>query len=267
MTGRAKMLSVMVLTEDSGAGAYDTVQALVKEMLKLLVRGVQTHRIGFTPLENESARRAMHANLWKSDNPRDERDIRLLIRSIINELLKPNGFVLYHLDADCPWSEQTASEAGHEASANVREFHSRMCPPIEAGLRQELLKRSHDEKEPEKRMKRFRLLVPFYSIEAWLYQNTREARRLCEEGGCGQCPTKLTEWEKDRASLDDVIKPKEALCFQDKYNAHLASSGFPDREVFDADASFTRSVEGLLECDELTGALERTFALPEQPAP
>ncbi|WP_375769534.1 hypothetical protein NR798_01220 [Archangium gephyra] len=250
----------MALTEDSGTGAYDTVRALAKEMLKLLVPGVQTHRVNFKPLEDDNARRAMHANLWKSTNPLDQPNRLLLIRSIITELLKPNGFVLYHLDGDRPWSE-------HESSENEREFKSRMLPPIEAGVRAYFQRQPHDAAVPGERMKRLRLLVPFYSIEAWLYQNTREARRLCEEEGCKQCPVKLAGWEEDRASLDEETKPKERLCFQDKHNAHLASSGFPARDVYDAGASFTRAVDGLLECDELTTALERTYAPPEPQSP
>lgn len=259
MSGQTHSPSVMVLTEDSGAGAYDTVRALAKEMLKLLVPGVQTHRINFTPLADENARRAMHANLWKSTNPLDQPNIRLLIRSIITELLKPNGFVLYHIDGDRPWSE-------HESSENEHEFTSRMLPPIEAGVRAHFQRQPNDAATPGERMKRLRLLVPFYSIEAWLYQHTREARRLCEEEGCKQCPVKLIDWENDRASLDEVIRPKEALCFQDKHNAHLAS-GFPAREVYDAGASFARAVDALLECDELTTALERTYAPPEPQSP
>ncbi|WP_309892543.1 hypothetical protein [Archangium sp.] len=250
----------MVLTEDSGAGAYDTVHALAKEMLKLLVPGVQTHRIDFKPLEDENARRAMHANLWKSTNPLDQPSIRLLIRSVITELLKDTGFVLYHIDGDRPWSE-------HESSENVREFRSRMLPPIEAGVRLQLQKQSHDAREPGKRMKRLQLIVPYYSIEAWLYQNTRETRYLCEQEGCGQCyPQKLAGWEQNRASLDEVTQPKKALCFQDQHNVRLASSGFPAQETYDAEASFHHAVLQLLECDELTTALEQTYALAEPPA-
>lgn len=141
-----------------------------------------------------------------------------------------------------------------------------MLPPIEAGVCA-FLKQPPDSNAPSERMKRLRLLVPFYSIEAWVYQNTREARHLCEEEGCKQCHVKIAEWEKNRASLDDVTHPKGELCFQDKYNAHLAASGFPAREVFEAEASFTRAVEGLLECDELTTALEQTYAVPDSQAP
>ena len=256
MSTTSKRPSVMVLTEDSSTDAYNTVLALVKEMLKLLVPPVQTHRIDFTPLKDTNARQAMHANLWKSTNPRDRSSIVQLIRSIITELLKDDGFVLYHIDGDRPWSDQASSD-------NTRQFQARMIPPIEAGVR-DFLQKHQRAGEHGERMKRLHLLIPFFSIEAWLYQNTREAQRLCEEQGCRQCAPKLSTWEQDRARLDEVPHPKEALCLRDRHNAHLASTSFPARETFDANASFTRTVESLLACDALTSALTRTYATPPE---
>lgn len=251
VSGRSKVLSVMVLTEDAAKDAYDTVRALAREMLKLLVPSVQTDRISFKPLEDENARRAMHANLWKSTRPLDQPSIRLLIRTIITELLKQDGFVLYHIDGDRPWAE-------HASSDNVHQFHERMLRPIQDGLRYALGKQQPSESTLIERIKRLRLLVPFYSIEAWLYQNTREAIRLCAEEGCGQCPPRLEAWKLSRASLDEVPQPKETLCLRDRYNAHLAHSGFPSIEVFEAGASFSDAVTNLLDCTELLDALERT---------
>ena len=245
----------MVLTEDGGKDAYDTIRVLAKEMLKLLVPAMRTDRIGFKPLEDENARRAVQANLWKSTRPEDRRSIVLLIRTIITELLKPDGFVLYHIDGDQPWSQRMSSD-------NVRQFHERMLAPIREGLREALKKENHPEGEHTKRLTRLRLLVPFYSIEAWLYQNTREAVRLCEEEGCKQCRPKLKAWAQARASLDEVPRPKEVLCLRDRYNAHLASTGFPANEVYEADASFAHVVAELLDCTALTDALERTYTLP-----
>jgi len=260
MSTLTKRISIMVLTEDSGYDAYDTVLTLVKEMLKLLVPDVHTHRIHFTPLKEENARRAMRGTDWKSTKALLQPSIKLLIRSIITELLKDDGFVLYHIDGDCPWSEQASSE-------NVSTFQKCMSQPIEAGVLEHLQKNQRAG-EFEERMKRFRLLVPFYSIEAWLYQNTREAQHLCTEQGCGRCLEKVATWEQARASLDEVLRPKEELCLRSKHNAHLASSGFPTREVFDANASFTSAVMNLLDCKSLTSALERTYTVPpELPLP
>jgi hypothetical protein len=136
-----------------------------------------------------------------------------------------------------------------------------MLGPIREGLR-EALKKNRTEGEHAERLARLRLLVPFYSIEAWLYQNTREAARLCDEDGCKQCKPTLEAWARERASLDNVSRPKEKLCLRDKYNTRLAAAGFPADEVFAADASFTKAVTELLDCAELMSALERTFAPP-----
>jgi hypothetical protein len=257
VTGRTNLLSVMVLTEDSGDDAYATVHALAKEALKLLVPGVHTHRIDFKPLDDANARRAMHANLWKSTNRLDEPNIRLLIRSIANELLKEAGFVLYHLDGDRPWSDRESSE-------NVREFNRRIREPLKAALNAGLQKQRLPSSAVDERMKRLRMLVPFYSIEAWLYQNTREATHLCATEGCGTCQPKLDTWAQERSSLDEEHQPKEALCLRDKHNARLATSGYPAGEVYEAGASFASAVDSLLECTELTALLERTYA-PESP--
>jgi hypothetical protein len=246
----------MVLTEDSSKESFDTVRALAREMLKLLVPRVQTDRIGFKPLEDESARRAVQANLWKSTRAEDRPSIILLIRTIINELLKTDGFVLYHIDGDRPWSQRTTSD-------NVRQFQKLMLAPIREGLREVLSKRNRPEVEHAERLTRLRLLVPYYSIEAWLYQNTQEAARICEEEGCKRCRPMLEAWAQARASLDEVVRPKDVLCLRDKYNAHLASSGFPADEVYAAESSFAQVVEELLDCSALTSALEQTYAAPE----
>lgn len=257
MSGRSKVLSVMVLSEDSGSGAYKTVCALAKEMLKLLVPGVQTDRIGFKPRESDNARQGVKGSYWKSQDALDQPSLRLLFRTIATELLKPDGFVLYHIDGDRTWSDRASSE-------NEDKFDERIVQPVQAALEQEFAKPQRPESTSEERIKRLRLLMPFYSIEAWLYQNTGEAIRLCLEEGCKQCRPKLEVWEKSRASLDEVPQPKKALCLRDRYNKHLASSGFPASAAYEAGASFTQAVLGLLECNELLAALERTYT-PEPP--
>jgi hypothetical protein len=253
---RSKVLSILVLSEDSSSEAYDTVCALAKEMLKLLVPGVQTDRVGFKPREDENARQALKGSYWKSQNSLDQPALRLLIRTIATELLKPDGFVLYHIDGDQIWSERASSE-------NEREFRKRILQPVQAALHQALSKQPRPETTAEKRIKRLRLLMPFYSIEAWLYQNTREALRLCMEEGCKLCQPKLAKWEQSRASLDEEWQPKKALCLRGKYNSHLAS-GFPASAVYEAGASFTHAMMDLLDCDELTAKLELTYAPEHQ---
>jgi hypothetical protein len=92
-------------------------------------------------------------------------------------------------------------------------------------------------------------VIPYFEIEAWLYQNTRALRTAAE--GCGEREREATvalanAWEADRRALDEVPRPKDATCVRDGANDVLAR-GYPAAEVFDVDASFARSVEALLE--------------------
>lgn len=242
----------MVLTEDSSKGAYPTVHALTKEMLKQLVPNVQTDRIEFTPLEDESARLAMHANRWDSTDQLYETHRRRLASSIANELLKPNSFVLYHIDGDCRWSERQNSE-------KVKKFHGNMMPRISEALAHGLQRKNRSENERIVLLNRIRLLVPFYSVEAWTYQNTNEAKRLCGEEGCGRCDEKLAKWEQQRALIDEELQPKKSLCIGNKHNKTLATSHFPTKEAYDANTSLAQAIMDLLECGDLTSILEKTY--------
>jgi hypothetical protein len=59
-------------------------------------------------------------------------------------------------------------------------------------------------------------------------------------------------------ALDELDKPKEAICFRDRYNYALASSGFPHEQAFRADKSYAETVMRLLECADLCAAVART---------
>lgn len=108
-------------------------------------------------------------------------------------------------------------------------------------------------------MRRLRQLVPFYSIEAWLYQNTAEARRLCE-ASCGRHLDKIASWEAVRGDLDEEPQPKEQLCLRGEHNLRLATAGFPAEDALKTDKSYAAAVMDLLECPDLCTALARTYA-------
>ncbi len=109
------------------------------------------------------------------------------------------------------------------------------------------------------RMARLRRLTPFYSVEAWLYQNTVEARRLCE-ASCGRHVGRIQGWEAARGEIDEIERPKEALCIGASHNCALATRGFPADAAFAVEKSYTAAVEHLLACAELGDALARTCA-------
>ena len=258
------LLALHILTEDSAATAHDTLVALVKKMVLLLDPACRTHLVAFEP-QGDRERRAMHGNLWKSKRHLDQPKIILLGRAIAEKLLEQDvpGFVLFHVDGDVPW-------ARHDESENVAKFSGFLQTYVRQAL-DRALRVQHKERgdtatdeviatQVDAALQRLLRLTPFYSIEAWTYQNTAEARRLCEQN-CGRHVDQIKLWENDPGALDEIDKPKDgeaAICLQDRYNLHLATTGFPAERAFEVGKSFTETVMRLLDCKDLCSALHQT---------
>ncbi|MFZ6177988.1 hypothetical protein [Nannocystis pusilla] len=115
----------------------------------------------------------------------------------------------------------------------------------------------------DERLSKLFLLVPFYSIESWLYQNAVTATRLCRQNtACrGRCVAQLEAWEADRGLLDEVDKPKNRLCIRDRHNAELAGAGYPLAAVIAAEKSLHDALTSMRGCVALTTALASTSEL------
>lgn len=256
-------LSILVLTEDAGSASdagrekFEIVRIVVQRMLQLVVAGVQTHRIEWRPA-NDRARLAMRGPMWKSTGGASHADQVELRRLIARTILEPRGYVLFHIDGDRPWSDRQTSE-------NVAKFDQLVALPVTRIVRDELLRRglAADALDGEVRrlLQRLIRVTPFYSIEAWLYQNLRVLRALCE-ARCGRHLALLDAWSADRAQIDEVTKPKESLCVRDKHNLSLARDQFPAEEALAAERSYAETVWALVGLDELQRALEATRETP-----
>lgn len=268
--------SVLVLSEDSGEGAHDTLATLAKKMFLLVDPACQTHHIRFEPPDHEGAKQALRGNLWKSGEPRDQARRRDLIGYVATKLFEgPASFVLFHVDGDRPWSDARGSSTDGR-SENERKFRRF----IEHEVLQFVELRRRRMTETGRRstgvasapaglsgahvpdMRQLLLAVPFYSIEAWLLQNTERAKELCRQHPrCGGAHvTILEEWAQSRGALDEVPRPKEQVCFRDAHNRDLAGPGFPAEAVYDAGKSFAATVDRLMECPMLLAALAATRA-------
>ncbi|MFH1466644.1 MAG: hypothetical protein ABIO70_19820 [Pseudomonadota bacterium] len=241
--GRSPALSVLVLTEDGSSYAPDTLTALARKMFCQVEPACQTQRIEFEP-QDERERRSMAGNLWKSTNSRDEPKRRDLVRAIVTKLLEPGvpGFVLFHIDGDRPWAAAATSE-------NVAKFEELIRAPV----RRALAGRSPDP------LPKLLPVVPFYSIEAWLYQNTTKVRsEMKGQHGCKQGDRKkLATWEADPALLDEVEAPKDHFCLGGTHNLALTAA-FPADKVLGAGKSFAAAVQSMKACQPLVKALAAT---------
>lgn len=136
----------------------------------------------------------------------------------------------------------------------MRRFHDEISTAVRRLVKDDLAKKERQGEE-DAIMSRLCLLSPYYSIEAWLYQNTYVAKALCHKHYGGRDVELFEKWEANRALLDDVKRPKEETCLRAKHNRELAELNFPAEPVYYAAASFTESVNRLMACAALCAAL------------
>ncbi|MDI1429381.1 hypothetical protein [Polyangium sorediatum] len=249
VSGRRFVASILVLTED---GHHEPLRALVRRMLRLVDPNHDPTSIDVQG-DHPEAQEAATANLAKGSHKR----LVALARAIATHIYVEANFVFHHVDADRPFSDTR-----RDVPENVR-FHERVLGVVRQHI--EHLRQKHsDGRAPDSFMHRVRVLVPYYSIEAWLFQNTRVGRSLCQKHHRGQHATQWNRWEEKREALDEIEKPKKNPCVDARYYVDLASKDYPSSAVYDVGKSFTQAVDGLKKCEPLCAALAATYA-PDTP--
>ena len=251
-------LRILVLSEDGSDHAHEVVVALARSMLKMVDPLVQTQRerIRFDE-ERGEGRRAVRANLWRSTSEDDEPFLRALLRAIVRQLLivddegRRSGFVFLHYDGD----ETYSNREGSDARRHFAELRLKVEQQVRAAgiTGNEAIQRT---------MSGFIALTPFYCIEAWTYQHTEAARKICARA-CGKHLGLFESWREDRGALDEIGKlwdPKVLdCCLGKENNVALVGPGYPAAEVWCAGKSFYDAVDRMGECPDLVEMLARTY--------
>ncbi|MDC0741927.1 hypothetical protein [Polyangium mundeleinium] len=249
VSGRRFVASILVLTED---GHHEPLRALVRRMLRLVDPNHDSTSIDVQG-DHPQAQEAATANLAKGSHKQRV----ALARAIATHIYIEANFVFHHVDAD-----RCFSDPRRDVPENVT-FHEKVLVAVHQHL--ESLRQKHsDSRAPDSFMRRVKLLVPYYSIEAWLFQNTRVGRALCQKHHRGQHAGYWNVLEQDRRALDEIEKPKKNPCMDARYYVDLASKDYPASAVYDVGKSFTQAVDGLKKCEPLCAALAATYA-PETP--
>ncbi len=251
-------LRILVLSEDGSEHAHEVVVALAKSMLKIVDEHVQTQRekLRFDE-ERGDARRAVRANLWRSTSEEHEPFVRALLRAIVRQLLiedddgQRNGFVFLHYDGDTT-HEKRQDCAAHRHFAEVR-----------LRVEQEVRSSGVTEEQAVRRiMSGLIAITPFYCIEAWTYQHTEVAKKICAPG-CGKHQRLFDEWRQDRGALDEIWKLWDRneldCCLGKDHNVALTGAGYPADEVWRAGKSFYDTVDRMGECRDLVERLAETY--------
>lgn len=241
------MFAVLLLTEDSGERAFATFEALARKILHLLGEPCDLSRVVFERAD-ERGRAAMGFNAYKSTSPRDHGKQLDLANAIATRLLRGDEvFVFVHVDGDRRWSERGPTPP---LCDNQRLFEANVLRRVRAQLEQ---------RGQLERLERLLYVLPFWSVEAWLYQNTAEALKICAEHDPRheRDLSRFQNWAAEPAAIDEVERPKHAAqTFQDRYNARLARS-FPAGKAYSLGLSFAYTVDRMKASAPLTEALAR----------
>jgi hypothetical protein len=226
-------LSVLVLTEDNGADAHATITAIVRKMLLLLEPRLDMQRLSFGRAD-ERARAGMGFNFYKSRNPRDRDKQVSLVQAIARHLLIADGptAVFVHIDGDGPWSRHHPEHL----CDNVLRFREKVLEPVQALLTRQGCSQY---------LEHLALLVPFWSIESWLFQNTRVALELCRQHHprYARAVPLFTGWQQTPEALDEQERPKDAVAFGSRFNRELAEQEFPAGRLKKLGLSFADSLQ------------------------
>lgn len=261
------MATFVLLTEDGSEYAGKTLRRVALHLLQAIRATLQTQRLRFEPGDKQQ-RPMLSGNNWKSTSVRDEPKVRDLCQWIATQLSRLENeatrFVLFHYDGDRKWSERDSSENAEKFAKVIRaKVRLALAAPPQrlAPQRKGLPASKATAKSPEHidlLLRRLIEVVPFYSIESWLFRNVAIAKAHCAQTCGGGHVALLEAWQRGQPSLDEVLKPKEALCFGDQANAELAGPGFPADDLYLAETSFYETVERLRQSPGLLEALEQT---------
>ena len=260
MAGRdVPSVSILVLTEDGSKYAHDVMVALCKKMLQLVEPACQTQRIEFGE-PREEARRVVNGNRWKDG--KKHRELVDLRKTIATKLSARNGFVFFHVDGDCAWS--------NDVQDRVRRFHEAFVHSGDDDARSSRDLTGTLEKFLKLIVRPLRRLLLDHGVRGQpmpapevenvlarlrLNQNIDVAIALCHAHHGGKDAERFARWKERRHEIDEMEQPKRQLCLQDKHNKELAEKAYPARVVYDVGASFAAAVDSLRACEPLRLAL------------
>ncbi len=222
-----KKLKIIIITEDAADDSFVTLKNIINSILKNNFSNFQTHIIDYEFPEKHKD--IMKANLWTDKKPGNKiTSFKRKLNSYINDT---NTYVFWHFDGDKKWKDSKLGK-----STKILDQFQKFVEPIKS--------RNKD------LIDKIFLLVPFYSIESWLYQNDNALKKLDKKA--------VSEiLEMDDSNLDEIFKIKENFKLGSEANFEL-SKNFPYQKAYDVKKSFHHSVENIFSNSNFVDRVELT---------
>lgn len=219
---------------------FGVLQQIVGGMLRFIEAHTKLHYIEFRPVA-----RGVSGSYWKARKSKDV-GVRLkrttLLQEIATELLR-GRVMFFHVDGDCAWKQHKRAPVRDEL----------------ARFRQDLLRvarQAPDSNIDESLLDDiFIAVVPFYSIESWLYASTEHLRTLTRDA---RELERIAGWAADLGELDETPAIKLALpSIQDLHNHELAQH-IPAATLDALGKSYTDTIERVRGSKRIEAGLAET---------
>jgi hypothetical protein len=226
-------------SEDGADPERETLKRIVLGMLRLVEEHVKTNHIDFKPVARD-----IPGSYWmeKKDKTGAQQKRRDLLRAVATELLL-GRVMFFHVDGDRTWAERKTAPVWRELERFRRDLPNAAAGARNAKLDENIVKEA------------FIAVVPFYSIESWIYACTEHLRQRTNDPGALE---RIAEWAADLGKLDEVPKIKLTLSIQDQCNHELAPH-IPAARLRDARKSYADTVERVSESARIKAGLAESL--------
>lgn len=243
----------VLYSEDSGKRALETLEHLLRGMLKHVCPSVKLNHVTIEPVLPPDER--VTGSSWKShERSRQAQRLRHLLLGAVARQLALGKVVCFHVDADAIWRADATTDERNRDCENLGTHWPKFC--------RDVLARWGTNKDQTELERVLILVMPFYEIESWAYANTRRLRQVLTDASDLAV---FTRWEADLGELDEIADIKDALSIGDQHNAELvqARHGFSAAALDGVGKSYSATVARLrasqVACRGLEAAAAREY--------
>lgn len=230
-------------SEDSADAKRDfgTLEQIVRGMLLLIEEHAKVKRITCRPVA-----RGISGSYWKAARSKEvgtRQKRTTLMQNIATELVRGH-VVFFHVDGDCIWKEHKRAPVWGELERFRRDLRAVAAHAQIGNLDENVVEDA------------FIAVVPFYSIESWIFACTEELRQRTSDA---KELERIAKWAADLGELDEVPKIKlELRSIQDRCNHELARH-IPAAALCAAGKSYTDTVERVRKSSRVLAGLAETL--------
>jgi hypothetical protein len=225
--------------------SFGTLEQIVRGMLRLVEEHAKTNHIDFKPVARD-----IPGTYWKvtskSTDVGAQQKRRDLLRAVATEL-RLGCVMFFHVDGDRPWAEREQAPVRGDLERFRRDLRSVAAHAQLGSLDESML----DDV--------FIAVVPFYSIESWIYACTEQ---LCTRTSDAKELELIAEWAAELGKLDEVRYIKDANdalpSIKDQCNHELARH-IPAAKLYAAGKSYTDTVERVRKSSRIQAGLAETL--------